>query len=355
MASSMLEDELIFGSQRRPIYVYSPGWTPSSAGKRLLHYLCHNLNLAGFPTWLYLHPSSDAVSETNVALLTPIVTRQVFNYHKRNGIEPVIIYPESIMGNPLNAQTVIRWYLNFRNALGVDNFSTSEYSIGYSENISISLPKSHGTIFIPAINPIELPKSSAKNGKTLIYLGKSQVLKSTEISEFLKKIDPKKYDVIARDGLPLLSRIEFLKHLSQYSRVAAFENSSVLTEATLMGSVGVFLPNEHLSQAIAEHELGWDGYAWGDDPLEIERAESTLKAAITRYGEVCENFGPNLTSVITRICREAPLPDEFCLKHVPFFYHNKMRSTSIYKQFGARILLKALFSYLRRRIGRFRD
>jgi hypothetical protein len=351
----MLEKELIFGSQRRPIYVYSPGWTPSSAGKRLLHYLCHNLNLSGFPTWLYIHPSSDAVSDTNIALLTPVVTREVFSHHKRIGIEPIVIYPESIMGNPLNAQTVIRWYLNFRNALGVDNFSPSEFSIGYSENISISLPKSHGTIFIPAINPVELPKPAMKNGKTLIYLGKSQVFKSAEVLQFLKKIDTEKYDVLARDSFPMMNRIEFLKNLSKYSRVAAFENSSVLTEATLMGSVGIFLPNEHLSQAIAEHELGWDGYAWGEDPLEIERAESTLHVALTRYREACESFPASLTSVFTRISDEAPLPDKFCLKNNHIFFHNKMRSISIYKQFGARVFLKSVFSFLKRRIGRLKD
>jgi hypothetical protein len=77
--------------------------------------------------------------------------------HKNEARRIVAIYPEGIPGNPLNAQYVIRWILNYPSLLGGSFHFRDEVVLAYSKELSTSL-KDHPAIsvlFIPAVKSSE--------------------------------------------------------------------------------------------------------------------------------------------------------------------------------------------------------
>lgn len=85
--------------------ILAPDWTPSSAGIRVMHQLCHELN--GVGQHAYLWPVT-----RNPDLETPLITRDRIQRLSESGYRMVAVYPEGIHGNPLGSDVVVRWLLN---------------------------------------------------------------------------------------------------------------------------------------------------------------------------------------------------------------------------------------------------
>jgi hypothetical protein len=103
---------------------------------------------------------------------------------------------------------------------------------------------------------------------------------------------------IHRDGPKRQSRTEVLDLLSRASSIYVWENSSIATEAVLLGTVCVFVPNSFLGELIADHELGRDGFATSVEPTEIERARKTLPNAKVQYEKAQQEFRRQLENII---------------------------------------------------------
>ena len=84
--------------------INSPGYNPSIGGIMALHKLCHLMNEMGLDCKLWLWDG-----ETNPEWNTPVADEY-------NG--EVVIYPEIVHGNPLEAEKVVRWCLNAPGKLG---------------------------------------------------------------------------------------------------------------------------------------------------------------------------------------------------------------------------------------------
>jgi SAM-dependent methyltransferase/GT2 family glycosyltransferase len=95
-----------FGTTRAPYYISAPDYRQSSAGTRVLHYLCHALNELGEEAYLI------APLNTHPNLRTPLLTPQILQSHFLSGRTPIAVYPEIIFANPFQCPTVARWLLN---------------------------------------------------------------------------------------------------------------------------------------------------------------------------------------------------------------------------------------------------
>lgn len=87
--------------------VYAPPYRADSGGVIALHKLAHNLTILGEEAYIY-------ASEKNPDYLG-IQTQSEWMVG-----DSVVIYPEIVHGNPLNAKRVVRWLLNTPGALGGD-------------------------------------------------------------------------------------------------------------------------------------------------------------------------------------------------------------------------------------------
>ena len=276
-------------------YIYTPAIRLNSAGIRVLHYLCDALNESGQEAWLVLHNPKENINPVDPELNTPIISQEQVDKHLAEGRTPTVIYSETVPGNPLKAKRVIRYLLHFPGALGgTKKFNGNEWLIAYSKKIMDSVDDCHEALFLPAIKTSELPPVSKKDPDLhLMYAGKYRAFVGAPAN-------PSEFDLleIHRDGPKRQSRSEVLELLSRASSIYVWENSSIATEAVLLGTVCVFVPNPFLGELIADHELGRNGFAASLDPSEIERAKKTLPNAKLQYEKAQQDFRRQLESTI---------------------------------------------------------
>ena len=276
-------------------YIYTPAIRLNSAGIRVLHYLCDALNQSGQDAWLVIHNPNENINPVDPELNTPIISQEQVDKHLAEGRTPTVVYSETVPGNPLKAKRVIRYLLNFPGALGgTKKFNSDEWLIAYSKKIMDSVDNCNETLFLPAIQTSELPEVSEKDPNLhLMYAGKYRAFVG-------EPVNPTGLDLleIHRDGPKRQSRTEVLDLLSRASSIHVWENSSIATEAVLLSTVCIFVPNPFLGELIAEHELGRDGIATSLVPAEIERAIKTLPNAKVKYEKAQQNFRRQLESTI---------------------------------------------------------
>lgn len=101
---------------RNPIYIYSPVSFDSLDILDDLRELCLRLIDAGFQAWLappLLFFGSEDFESRNVH--APVLNNETLRMHFEAAIPPVVIYPDTVRGNPLNAQLVSRWLISNNN------------------------------------------------------------------------------------------------------------------------------------------------------------------------------------------------------------------------------------------------
>lgn len=268
-------------------YIYTPAIRLNSAGIRVLHYLCDELNKSGQDAWLVIHNPKENFNPVDPALNTPIISQEQVDKHLAEGRTPTVIYSETVPGNPLKAMRVIRYLLHFPGALGgTKKFNVNEWLIAYSKKIMDSTDNCNDYLFLPAIKTSELPPISKKDPNLhLMYAGKYRAF----VGEPANPTDLNLLE-IHRDGPKSQSRTEVLELLARASTIYVWENSSIATEAVLLGTVCVFVPNSFLGELITDHELGRSGFATSLEPAEIERARKTLPNAKVQYEKAQQEF-----------------------------------------------------------------
>lgn len=328
-------------------YIYAPPWRDSSAGIRVLHYLCHSLNMVGCQAWLVLTNPKSKEQLVNPNLNTPVLSKLQAKVHSNLRQSPVVVYSETILGNPLKARRVIRWVLNFPGALGGSlQFPNEEYVVAYSNKIRECVSNCNDVLFLPAVDLNELPLDVAKQkGLALVYAGKYRSYVGAPPSL------PDNPTELFRDGNSKLSRKEFLHEIARAEKVYLFENSSVATEAVLMNTLAIFVQNEFLGSIIAETELGSGGVSIGFEEMELEKARRTLPSARLKYEEAQDNFWEQLKIIVENSKEHfQDLPNQTEHLRVPIgdfglFLHRIRLIKGIIKQKGVLVALRAMTNY----------
>jgi hypothetical protein len=108
--------------------IYTYDYSPGVGGIKVMHKLCDMLNANGSEAYLMpIHIRDDfyTCSDYN----TPLITQEVLD----DLDNAVVIYPEGIQGNPLNAKNVVRWILGPFDQLAAETYSKSDLVYWYMD------------------------------------------------------------------------------------------------------------------------------------------------------------------------------------------------------------------------------
>lgn len=275
---------LIPNLSRHPYYIFAPRYVQHSAGVRVLHLLCHWLNRLGERAFIVSWQDGHL---TNPNLLTPLLTSQLVALHAAQGCMPIVVYPEITRGNPLNADCVVRYVLNVPGLLGGDRiYPPGEMVWAYAKQLADLCARCDGVLHMPVIDQnVFFPMDGRVRKGALFYAAKFQSVHGQKVFGL-----PDGAIEITRGQPDSQTPAEIASLLQSAEAFYCFENTALATEAVLCGCPAVFMPNPYLDKPIALNELGWDGYAWGNDPAEVDRARRTVSLAQVNYGRTVETF-----------------------------------------------------------------
>jgi hypothetical protein len=339
-----------------PIYIYAPPFVTWSAGIRVLHQLCDQLNKNGVPAWIALH-GPESKLEVSSQLDTPVLTREILQSHIERGLKAVAIYPETILGNPLNASVIITWMLNSPKLLGgVKNFK-SDFVYGFTQILmkeyeDKSCLKADGSIFLPPLDVEEVATVARKedliNPFSLLYCQKFRALGGIPDSFEGKVIEVERFTTDAP------SRAELLELISRAQEVIVYENSTIVTEAEIIGTPVRCISNEWFNSLLAENELGSEGVVWGKSSPKADASKSrekTLKAIESAMEKLSSQLVLENSkwqeSANTKEIRKPRLPKRSLISR-----HSLIRIRLVFKSLGLLGVIRFGYRYLYRWIKR---
>ncbi len=217
------------------------------------------------------------------SLITPVLTTEMAEQHFAEGKTPIVIYPDSVKGRPLESGLTVIYLLNYLGLLGgEDKFSDDALYFSYSKKIADTSPSPGNILFMPISDPNVFyppPVPAQRRGKCF-WAAKYRHFHNQSVGPEVDGATE-----ITRDRPDSHTKAE-LRELFQTSELFyCYENSALAIEAALCGCPVVFVPNPYFKEVIADHELGQSGLAWGFDPLEIQRAVSDVHKFRDRYIE----------------------------------------------------------------------
>ncbi|WP_233282032.1 glycosyltransferase [Pseudomonas mangiferae] len=278
----------LFARRPHPYYIIAADYRRNSAGIRVLHMLCDALIRSGHEAYIYAQVMSPE-------LMTPRLTDLVVELHKTAGVEPIVIYPEIVDGNPLDANVVVRYLLNkpgFIQGSGV--YGPDDLLFAYAKGLLQYCADPRNVLYLPAVDlrVFQPPKDPATRipGKVCYYLGRRG---HAEIDPALLPPDAVQITPQWPDSWEGLAEL-----FQQCEYLYCGEASGLVVEAALCGCLGVIVPNTAAPHLIAPDETGMYGLAWGLAAHELQRARETLPLLREKLESEARAFWPQLDHFI---------------------------------------------------------
>lgn len=251
--------------------IVAPNYNDKSGGSWVLHFLCDQLNKVGYSASLFIYEKEQLV---NPSFDTPIEFDP----------DSIVIYPEIVTNNPLNASRVVRYLLNREGHLQgrMIDWSPTDYPLTFSKVYrdncdSLFYPNTDLNIFYP--DDTEKKQNAFYIGKGNLY-GDCPQLPCLEIT---RQLPPTKHELAsALRGIDIF-----------YSYDA---HSATNLDAALCGCVPLLLQKP--MKGIEHSELG---KFWAESEGEIEGARVAIQDLYQRTKELQDNFQDRLRAQMEKI------------------------------------------------------
>lgn len=331
----------------REIYLYAPPYKRASAGVTVMHMLCDQLNRHGYPAYMvpdyrYFGKFGYSNFSSKNSMICPVVSRLELERSLSEKKIPIVIYPETILGNPLNAKNIVRYLLYYNSALQstVDALANIEDEglLYYTNDIRRSLgaipdrAKFASRLTMPVQDPsLYQPLHIGDRVKEYYYAEKFIHVHKCNVPNAIAARSSR----ITRDGGDSPTPEQLIRMLSEAKILHVFEDTALSYEALLagcvvnyhpsgifnnvdksttidelgvVGTISSFLPNAeeikkaqdqvHLHQANYQK---WMGFAYSDfldflNAIEVfhEPIHSDFYSEVSAYAIGCEKHGMRL-------------------------------------------------------------
>jgi len=275
----------------RPYIILTPSYCVS-AGVRVMHMLCHELNMLGLDAKLLLtaNLSPEGSPLVNPALKTPIVNGEFPGNWEELNNDAIVISPDGIRGNPFNAKRLVRYVLGREN----EPVNDGVYTVYYSRVFPLDRSKEARILYyLPIDLSLFNANSAPPRNQDMLWLGKGAKFcteKPANVVDITYSWPPTREELAAN--------LRRTRYLYSYDAVSATN-----LEAILSGAVVVL---KHLSyhswqwtrDDIELSEPGAGGFAFGDSEQEIERAFDTRHELTERVRFHIARFRPELLSFV---------------------------------------------------------
>lgn len=240
-----------FPKIQTPYYIWAPPYTHESSGVRILHLLVHALNESGERA--YLLPTMDMA--THPHLNTPVVSAEHFNFYKSCAIDPIVVYPDIVQGNPMGTSKVVRYLLADAGKYGGDKiFPKANKIYGYTTSIARHVG-THNVLCLPSFDTgIFYPPSggSIRQG-SCFYAHKYDRIHSNKLLDITNK------------STRLMGTPEQLADVLRKSEVCyVYEMSEVIVNAELCGCPVVFVKTPYFNGIPEDWDYSYYSARWED-------------------------------------------------------------------------------------------
>ena len=273
--------------QNNPYYIVAPDYTRKSMGIRVMHYLCHALNISGENAFM-------VTNQVNPELRTPILTQNNIQYHLSLGLNPIAVYPEIYHGNPLGAKTVVRYLLNEPGLCGGPvTFDPNDILFAFRESLRTPDTPENNLLYMPLIDRSIFnynPKEQNKRDKILFYLAEYRNGENEypELMNFLKK------NAIQITSNYPESHLELADLFRKAKVLVCFHFSNLAGEALLCGCPVHYISTQYTTYLQDQSALNVGGIANSMNDESIEEARKTLEKFNENFKIIERNFWTKL-------------------------------------------------------------
>jgi hypothetical protein len=251
-----------------------PAYTDKSGGHWYCHYLCHALNEIG-------HTATISFYEPPYRLN--------FDWNTPLGHDPeaIVIYPEGILDNPLQAKKVVRYLLAPENFFGkgMINWQPTDFKLGFSKVYS----DSSNSLFYPICDLDKFQPIDASKKFNSFYVGKGFLRQECQPLKDCVEITrqwPQEKEDLAK--ILQLSNIFFTYD----------EMSATNLDAALCGAMPYFL-SKHFPW-VQGNELG-KHWVYSLDPEEVAEAKENIKTLRPRIIQMRKDYPSKLAEMCNKI------------------------------------------------------
>ena len=273
----------LLGKRPQPYYIHAPDYRRSSSGIRVLHMLCDALIRSGYEAYI----TARALCPD---FMTPRLTDDVIDGHRSQGLEPIVVYPEIVDGNPLQGGVVVRYILNRPGFIeGEGRFAEDDILYAYSRDLVQNNMPGDRVMLLPPFDRrvFCLPDNPGKRipGKVCYYQGRRG-----ELSVDLSLLPPDAVEITPEWPA---SWADLADLFQQCETFYCCGSSALATEAGLCGCLTVVIV-ENDAPRIGITETQSPGAAWGTSPEELDRARQTLPLGHDSWKQSEDNFSTAL-------------------------------------------------------------
>ncbi len=247
----------------RPYIILTPSYCVSG-GVRVMHALCHELNMLGFDARLLLTSNLSGDGPlVNPNWHTPTINESIDDWPRINE-ESIVISADGILGNPFGAKRIVRYILGLEGAPG----APEEFKVYFSRSFIVNRTGSAHTLFYLAADLALFNDNGAgERTQDMLWLGKC--------AQYCTEPPPGAVHITyqwpaARHELA--EQLRRTRYLYSYDAVSLTNVEAVLCGAAVIVRHMSYNGRPWGRADLEAFELGAGGFAFDETPAELERA-----------------------------------------------------------------------------------